>query len=456
MQKKIIYLSAEVKIREYYARLLLALNALNRGYQVVIGEKQDLKWCIRNTVPTGIFIGTGVTEKLGTDVLKAKAQGHRCVSFDEEGLAYVNPEVFMATRIKEDIIREIDHFFTWGERHSELVHKKDPTLTNYSAVGNMRFELLKEKYHSMHEETVLDLKKRYGDFILINTNLKMYNHFHTKQGGEDSFYRWFRKAEFIQNSEDEVFYKDRYNHQGETFESYKSLILSLAPKIKPMNIVIRPHTSECVETWKALALKAPNIYVNNRGSVIPWILASRAVIQKNCTTSTETVYLDRPVITYSIKHDPRFDNDITNNIGKVCSNESEVWETLQNLEIFREQLRMDREFLGHYVSNMESKQNVASAVIDILDTIDVPVFDDDICVFKKSLTHKQILKKRIKKTLSAFDRSPEMGLKRQKFPGLSNAEFLNDIKQLSHAISMQPSQIHSSRIVGNTFHITLD
>gem|GEM_PF-6083480 len=449
MKKKVIYLSMETKIREYNAKLLFALYALEKGYQVVFGSKYPLNRHI-NFMPKGIFVGTGVTKALGDDALKAKACGHRAVSFDEEGLSYINQEVFMNTRIKDDIIRGIDYFFTWGKHHNELVQKKAPDLKNISPVGNMRFELLKEKYRGIYDEAVRDLRERYGDFILINSNLKVFNHF----VGKERLFQALRSVTFIQNNEDEEFYRDRYAHQEKTFESYKSLLLSIAPKIKPMNIIVRPHSSENKATWQALNL--PNVHVENSGNVIPWILAARAVIQKNCTTAAETIYLGKPVITYSVTHDPRFDNDIIKSIGRYCQTEDEVWNTLQNLDAFEEQMQADRAFLSEYVSNMGAEQNAAHAILDIINEIDTPEIDDNAAFFTDRSV-KCYLKK-LKRSVAAVVRrnSPERKLRRQKFPGLSVGEIKGDIERLSGTLPLSADRVQVAKIDDDLYHLSMN
>lgn len=449
MSKKIIYLSMETKIREYHAKLLFTLYALQRGYQVVFGSKYAMNKPLQ-LMPEGIYIGTGVTEALGADLLKAQSFGHRAVSFDEEGLAYFNLDVFMNTRIREDIIRKISQFFTWGHHHSEIVYKKAPDLVNISDVGNMRFELLKTKYHRLYSSTVQSLRQKYGDYILINTNLKVFNHI----TGQERLFESMRNTTVISNSNDEIYYKDRYAHQKETFESYCSLVKSITSHMKDLKIVIRPHTSENKETWKALDM--PNVVVENYGNVIPWILASKAVIQKNCTTSTETVCLNRPVITYSVTHDPRFDSEMTKSIGKFCENEAEVLDVLGNSDSFDEQIQADREFLSEYVSNMGEDENTAYAILDILDGIDVPEFYDNADTIYRQSLFESSLRTLGRNTVNLVKKNTqERKLVAQKFPGLKKSELTGDIQTLAETISIPIKNIQTTEICKDLYHLTL-
>jgi len=447
MKKKIIYIPMETKRREYHAKLLFALYAVCSGYQVVIGSKNTVNKCMKS-LPQGIYIGTGVTIILGKMLLKFKELGHSVVAFDEEGLIYYNQDNFMRARVKEDIIQKINYLFTWGDHHSKLVQKKAPELLNYSAIGNMRFELLKQKYSGIFDKEAQIIKEKYGNYILLNTNLGIANHLI----GTDFF--CLSSKSFLDDSDEESFYTDMQVHDSNTFESFRVLVTSLADKLKTTNIIIRPHPSENKKNWEKLFNK-PNVNVVNSGNVIPWIMASSVVIQKNCTTAVEAVYLNRPVITYSVKDDPRYDSEITNGIGKVCHTEEEVFRTLDNIGEVEARLVLDRLFLKNYISNMDPDDSVSKAALDILDKIDSPSIDDDIALFRSRSLIKRFLIQ-IKETISPVVHAGSQGMRylRQKFPGLSNNELKRDVKLLSQTINISNDSIRVKKIRNDMFHLT--
>ena len=442
--KKVLYLPIEVKKREYHAKLLLALYALERGYQVVIGPKASIYSNIKNFSP-GIIIGTGITSDIGARLLRAKAAGHIAVAFDEEGLVGDNQEVQMTAKIKDDILRRIDYFFTWGMYHDELVKQIAPELENYSAIGNMRFEILKQKYRSFFEKDVQAIAKRYGKYILINTNFGFVN---SVISGE---YILQLNESYFGDIDNESHSKEMIEYEKEVFESFRALVSSLAKNNITINFILRPHPSENIETWKKL-LRAPNIIVENRGSVIPWIIASQAVIQKNCTTATEAVYLDRPVITYCVKHESRFSSIISDKIGCLCRTEEEVMKALENPEKLKEQLEKDKQLLSGYVSNMETSENVGTAVLDVLDRFDVPAHDKINLMFNGNRNLLKNIKKVIKKQRKT---SNDVLYKQNKFPELTVNEIKRDIKHLAETIQQRYSSIAVSNIDENLYNLTI-
>lgn len=447
--KKIIYVPIEIKTREYHAKTLFMLYAIKAGYQVVIGSSVQINRCIE-MLPKGIYIGTSIAKAHNKLFDRIKKAGHKVVAFDEEGLIYYNKHNFVKNRINIETINNIERFFTWGQNHSDLAYKKDSALENCVQVGNMRFELLKSKYHGLYDEQVAKIKKKYGDFILINTNLGMYNHLN----GKDYYYEVMRTMVSSYNAEDESFYKGKYLHQEEIFHSYKELVSYLSASKLGLNIVVRPHPSEKLSSW--LDTKNDNVFVVNGGNIIPWILASKLVIQKNCTTSVESVYLNKPAITYSVNHDKRFDNEITNGLGLVCKTKEEVYYAINNISNIEQKLIRDKQQLKYYVENMNEDQNADTAIIKELDQIDMPEY-----LTKRNNIHLGRLRRvlliwDIRSFLSGIiKRSNSWKNDRQKFKKLPSKEFIANIKKLSHGVNINSDQVKTYKIYDKLYHVEL-
>lgn len=115
------------------------------------------------------------------------------------------------------------------------------------------------------------------------------------------------------------------------------LAVKLSDKFKDWNIVIRPHPGEDIKIYEELCLNIDNIFVENKGPVSPWILASSVLIHNNCSTAIEANIGEIPVISY----DPvPYANkvNIANHSGILCTSEREVFDVINKINENKEEL----------------------------------------------------------------------------------------------------------------------
>jgi surface carbohydrate biosynthesis protein len=447
MQRKIIYLPIETKVRDYHARLLFGLYAVKQGYQVIIGSHKVLHRCI-SLLPHGLYVGTALT-KLHYDLFdKVQKSGHKVVAFDEEGLIYINKDDYMRLRVNEDTIKSISYFFTWGEHHGFLVREKDHSLTNYSAVGNMRFELLKAKYHDFYKNRVQEIKRKFGKFILVNTSFANYNNI----VGMDYIYPQLEPTYGSFGGHTESLFRELYEHEKANFMSFQSLLRFLAPKLNSTNIVVRPHPAEKKETWESISEK--NVFVEKEGSVIPWILAADAIIQSNCTTAVETVCIGKPLITYNTNYDPRYDNELIRKIGRICESEEDVAKCIADIETDAFQNNSEKAVLKTHVSNMGDGENVAWSILGKLDDIDISTSDDNAKGFIAMPLRIVFMRLRLRRLINAVKQTDGYKNSRSKFPQLRMSEFIRDASTLSEIIGVDSTEIKGTKLFDKLFHLT--
>lgn len=446
-KKKIIYLPIEIKNREYLAKSVFALYAAEAGYQVCTGHTEKLLVNMQH-MPEGIYIGTSIATSHNEIYDKLKSYGHKIVSFDEEGLVYYNKDNFVKHRINLDTINNLELFFTWGENHTNLVYKKSPDIKNCRNVGNMRFEILKAKYSGYYADKVAEIKQKYGDFILINTNIGMYNNVL----GKEFYYQVLSTQANNYDENDAAFYEGKYTHQKVIFDSYKKISRELAEKYPEKNIIIRPHPSENFDNW--MDANAKNVFVIHEGSALPWILASDVVIQKNCTTSIEATYLDKVVVTYSESFNELYDNEITNNIGVFCDAPDKVFEVIDNLKSYESNIAKDKKKLAYYAENMADDENIDLSIIKELDTIDVP----GVKAAKSSFISQQLIKNSAKEKLRLLKnrilkRQSSDRFNSQKFGGLKKDEFMDTLNRYSEFMDINLNDIQVKKLYTDVFYL---
>jgi len=366
--KKYLYVPIEIKKREYPAKILFALAASLRGYQVVVGKSTIVEKLMK-VMPRGVYLGTSIVKQHRDIFLKLKAAGHQVVAIDEEGLVYYNKDNFVKFRIDTETIQSIDAFIAWGKHHLELVREKGD-FPNVYQVGNVRFEMLKPKYKYLYEREEKVLQQKYGQYILFNTNLAAYNHF----SGKKEYLKSLNSLVKLDNP-DNSFYNDKIDHQKNTMESYLRLVKKLAERNPNLNIVVRPHPSEKIDTWREV--EGGNVFIVQEGNVIPWISSALCVIQQNCTTAIEAHYLGTDTISYLPCYDERFDSGLPNQVTKVCHTEEEVFELitkkLEQQSIYtsdEKQAIIDK--LNHYIANMDEGASSIQELIRVLDQVTIP------------------------------------------------------------------------------------
>src|SRR3954467_1640279 len=176
MQKcgRIVYLPIEITVRELDAKLLLAIEAVSRGCEVVLGQK----WLIEANVPympPGLIMSKTLTKRDGLTSKLAKQHGYVTAAIDEEmpglvasreKLRWVDPDTVAAT----------DLLMCVGEDHRAAMIERFPeTASRCRVVGNPRWDLLRPEIRNYYRPLAEALRRQHGRFILVNTNSGIVN-----------------------------------------------------------------------------------------------------------------------------------------------------------------------------------------------------------------------------------------------------------------------------------------
>ena len=89
-------------------------------------------------------------------------------------------------------------------------------------------------------------------------------------------------------------------------------------------MVIRPHPSECLKTWRELEKAYPSIIsVVREGNVIHGS-SFKVIIHNGCTTAIEGRLLDKPVISYRPTSEPLVESELANSVGLLFSDKDKL------------------------------------------------------------------------------------------------------------------------------------
>jgi surface carbohydrate biosynthesis protein len=326
---KILYCPMEIASRELDSRLLLAAIAAARGFEVVLGQKWLIERNIERMTP-GVYLSKTLTVRDAKMLKRARAAGYITAAIDEEipGLVVHDRNFWWVSR---DAVDATDVIFLPGTFNSHAFQEAFALEAGrVRKAANPRWDLLRRELRTIFAYEAAELKRRHGDFILLNSNLGFTN---SHKGNID---------EIIQSliGQGKV---DPQNHAflaelrefGRMESGNRAALLALLPMLAQRfpthKIIVRPHPSEKVEEWLEWTRGVPNLSVIREGSATAWIMASQMLIHTNCSTGTEAVALDRPAVCLVPTDSPANRRYLANLVNPVVATPQEALEVVTAL-----------------------------------------------------------------------------------------------------------------------------
>ena len=316
-----LLIPAEEQSRELDAKLLLACVAAERGFPTVVGARRDLHLEL-SRLPRGIYYAKSFRALSDRMFGILRDLGHEIVACDEEALLPYPDHLYFERRVSPKAFPMVTNLFAWGPENAALF-RRAPCYAGapIHLTGNPRVDLLRREVRGFFDGDAAAIQRRFGDFILINTNFGTINH----RIPDLAWTNFIDLQEDGANAED---YKvATTHHRLALFSHFKDLLARLGRAFPDRAVVLRPHPLENHEPWREAAAGCDNVHIVHEGNVVPWLLAAKAVIQNNCTTALESYLLERPVISYLPVTSERLDSPITN----ALSYQAFGFEELSNL-----------------------------------------------------------------------------------------------------------------------------
>ena len=337
--KPTLLIPVELQVREFEPKLLLACVAARRGFPSVIGPRREMHFHIP-AFPKSIYLSKSTTNASKNVFRHLGSLGDKVVAWDEEALVSLPPKLYYRHRLSPAAIKHVSHLFAWGEENANL-WRHYPELPDGMPIhitGNPRGDLLRPEMRGYYEDDVKKLKQEYGDFILVNSNFNLINAYHQDMNlimpnpnpGEPPILS--RRSKSLGLSRE----------YAEEFTAYKKAILGDFEELIPFlnrtfpdfTIVLRPHPAENQEVYKEVAATCEHVRVINKGNVVPWLLASKALIHNGCTTGIEAYALGVPAVAYRARKHEEFDRDfhqLPNQLSHECNNLDDIQTTLEKI-----------------------------------------------------------------------------------------------------------------------------
>ena len=288
---KNLYIELEVYNREIEAKLLLALEAVSKDYNVIIANRLMIqKLALNNEIPPGIIhMKDANSVKNNIHIIKKlKKKNFFFTAQDEEsGLLHKSYDQFAKIRFGHlKTFNYLSYFFCWGKRDYNYLKKKTKVAV---LTGSPRFDLFLSK------RKLKKSKKK----ILFATSFNV--------TGIRTFVERIFATTGLRDHQIESVEKFAYNL--ESFHALKvyhfiKLIRFLSKKFKKYKIVVRPHPSDKTEDWKLLINdSSKNILIDDvdNSTLDKSILSSEYIIQNGCTSAIESLLMNVPCISYAPK-----------------------------------------------------------------------------------------------------------------------------------------------------------
>ena len=319
---KILYLPMEIASRELDSRLLLATIAASHGFEIVLGQKWLIERNIERMTP-GVYLSKTLTVRDAKMLSRAKEAGYITAAIDEEipGL-YVHDKKFWW--VSPRAVEATDLIFLPGSFNSQgFTESFGFAPGRVRQAANPRWDLLRKELRSVFEAEAAEYRRRFGNFILVNSNLGFTN---SHKGSAAEMLQSIIDQGKIDPSDTELMGQFR---DFEVMEhANRAALIDLLPKLAQAfpdhRIILRPHPSEVTETWQRWTEGFPNLSIVREGAAIPWIMAAKVLIHTNCTTGVEAVALDRPSLCLVPAENPANRRYLANQINPVMRTTEDV------------------------------------------------------------------------------------------------------------------------------------
>lgn len=283
-------------------------------------------------------------------------------------MRFDSPEYF-AWRYSQRSFRAITRFFAWGEDDAAMFTRYDGyTGAPIHVTGNPRMDLLRPDLRAIFDDEVTALRRRFGRFVLVNTNFSFVNHFTPGQNLVLPAAAGVRVGRSGRGLSVE-FATGMAAHQETIFAAFRRALPRLAAAFPRTTFVLRPHPSESKAPWSALLAGQPTVHVVQEGNVVPWLMASQCVVHNGCTTAVEANLLGTPTIAFMPITAQRFDYHLPNSLSLRVHDEDALEamldDVLQGRRMAPDAARQARR-LQHHLAPLDGPL-AADRIVDALD-----------------------------------------------------------------------------------------
>ncbi len=462
--KPTLLIPVENQVRELDPKLLLACIAAKRGFPSVIGSHREIDFRIAS-FPRSLYLCKSFTVSNLKMFRIIHKLGHEIVSWDEEALVHLPSEMYYSRRLSPLTMKYLSHLFAWGEDNAELwrQYPELPAGLPIHITGNPRNDMLRPEMRAFYEREVEEIRNLYGEFILVNTNFNHVNSFSPVQNlfqpvkklGEEAV---FGKAARGMTREYAEGFRD---HKTAIFEDFQRLIPALEKAFPEHTIIVRPHPTESQDIYNRVAAQCERVRVTNEGNVVPWLIATRALIHNGCTTGVEAFVVGVSAISYRATVNDFYDHGfyrLPNLLSHQCFDFEELSVTLGKIlagDLTAANGEERKALIEHHLAAREGSL-ACERIIEVLEAI----MEDRPELPKPALPDRfggwwiangRRLMKRAKAYLPSPHNRPKF--QRHRYPGISLGELHDRIRRFQKLLGYE-DELRVQQLYSHIFQIT--
>jgi len=371
MKKKTLYILLESQVRELHSLILLAVCAAKKGFRVYIGDSFSILEIIKRKKSFGgAYITKGSSTIELSKIIKKKCDLN--IILDQEispGYSEKYYDYCINGRQYKGSLKYVDRFYCVNkiiENRAKKILKKPNKNFKVISTGWPSFDLCKLEFNNLFSRKANELKKKYKNFILFNSDFGLVSEKNVKDFEETPVFTDFKKSFVKLNQKIRNNFK---NHSIKDFKKVKLFFREIAKHNNIPNIVIRPHPSEDIKSWNEIKKYSKNFFIEKPNyDVLSAILASNFVLHRGSTTgyhalafNKNTAYLNLLNENNSIEHFRPTLLKFSQNIKSV--NDFKDW-------ISKKKLRTKTNKKLYELLNLDLKYSVEK-IIDDIDKIDI-------------------------------------------------------------------------------------
>jgi surface carbohydrate biosynthesis protein len=169
-----ILLPIEEKNRELNARVLIALAAIEKGYDVILGQQWEI-FDRFGSLPPSVVLFKGNNASQANHMVRAKKDGHVVCSIEEEVFGICDEGLILSC-YDPRTVDLVDLFFVQSDFQRAALLNRWPRLSGrIKVVGNPRNDVLVKLARLPPSMAAERLKREHGPFVLFNTNFASIN-----------------------------------------------------------------------------------------------------------------------------------------------------------------------------------------------------------------------------------------------------------------------------------------
>lgn len=309
-----IYLSVEIKNREFFSRFLLGCEAALNGHKVFIGDVNSL--AKKKLLKPGLYHDKSLTPTVNRlSKLKYLKKNNFAITTQDEEAGHLNEnsKEYVNSRYGKKTLDLINGVFTWGKfDYSNLTENYRSHKKKFFNTGNPRVDFWRDDFKKFY-------KSYKGKYILISSN------FGTVFGLNNLChqYKILDNLGYFKRGVSENLLLERMTIESTLIENLFLMIKNIAKKHTKFKFIFRPHPLENAEDLKFIFKNYKNIIVDNKGSLSEMIKGAKMVIHNGCTGGLEAAIRSIPTISF-MPIDKTTGHTIANRAGIVCKSENSL------------------------------------------------------------------------------------------------------------------------------------